>query len=198
MNQTQTRCEICFRLQKTMNINGVQICAGCKSAYYRHNQKLLIFLLATIKRPTHRDHPYGPTTSGNELSVINNWSNITDLIHRFLTDHYCCGERKDYMNSDNCTIIGNINCKECKLVKIVLKLRKFPRNLDNFGSNIQQLINCNEKNIFDDLITRFGKFEVAKTENVIPKIEMVENTPKQLRNTNTRTLFDHQTANQID
>ena len=189
MNQPQKRCEICFRPQKTMIINGVQICAGCKSAYYRHNQKLLIFLLATTKRPN---------TSGKELSVINNWSNITDLIHRFLTEDYCCGERNNYMNSDNCTIIGNINCKACKLVKIVLKLRKFPRNLDNFGSNIQQLINCNEKKIFDDLNTRFGRFEVAKIENVISKIELVEKTPKQLRNTNTQTSFDHQTANQID
>ena len=127
----KTPCEICFRPSKTLLINGVKICAGCKSAYYRHNQKLLIFLLVNINESS---------DTGENLNVINEWSNITDIIHRFLTENYSCSLNENYINSANCTTVGNMKCKGCKLMKIVLKLRKFPSNLDRFGWDIQQLI----------------------------------------------------------
>ena len=146
--QISPRCEICFRPEKTMLISGVKICAGCKSSYYRHNQKLLIFLLS------------------QQLTLMK-WSNITDLIHQFLTQNHSCGYFEKYMKSKNCTTIGNLKCKACKLVKVVLKLRKFPSNLNNFGWELQELINDNKERIFDDLVQRFGGGFDVKT----PKME---------------------------
>ena len=49
-----------------------------------------------------------------------------------------------------------VKCKGCKLIKIVLKLKKFPSNLENIGWIIKELINDNKDKIFDDLIQRFG------------------------------------------
>ena len=153
----KTPCEICFRPSKTLLINGVKICAGCKSAYYRHNQKLLIFLLVNINESS---------DTGENLNAINEWSNITDIIHRFLIENYSCSLNENYINSANCTTVGNMKCKGCKLMKIVLKLRKFPSNLDRFGWDIQQLIDVNKEIIFDDLVARFGSFDAAEPENV--------------------------------
>lgn len=163
-------CEICLRPEKTLLISGVKICAGCKSAYYRHSQKLLVFLLTSMSNKS---------DAKQQLADTNDWSSITDIIHRFLTENYKCGVHAKYTNSQNCTTIGNFKCKACKLVKISLKLRNFPSNLNNFGQDIKELIDNNKELIFDDLVERFqgcglkdrkrGKRENLELENLKPE-----------------------------
>lgn len=163
----KTACEICLRPEKTLLISGVKICAGCKSAYYRHSQKLLVFLLTSMSNKS---------DAKQQLADTNDWSSITDIIHRFLTENYKCGIHAKYTNSQNCTTIGNFKCKPCKLVKISLKLRNFPSNFNNFGQDIKELIDDNKELIFDDLVERFqgcglkdrkrGKSENLKLKNL--------------------------------
>ena len=81
------------------------------------------------------------------------------------------------MKSKNCTTIGNLKCKACKLVKVVLKLRKFPSNLDNFGWELQELINDNKERIFDDLVQRFEEgfdLETPKSGKTVQISKMVQ------------------------
>lgn len=148
---SNTVCEICSRTQKLLLISGVKLCGGCKTAYYRHSQKLLIYLLS---------NDFDPNASENKPTKINNWSDVTDLIHKFLTENYSCDRFEQYINSTNCTTIGNLTCKACKLVKIILNLRKLPSNLDQFGWDIQVLINTNRERIFDVLMQRFEGYAV--------------------------------------
>ena len=147
-SELKIACEICFRPPgKTFLISGVKICAGCKSAYYRHNHKLLIFLLTHIN---------DFESCKNQFQNVNNWSIFSDLIHRFLVENFSCVNYDTYTNSKNCTTIRNFKCKSCKQIKLMLKIRRFQGNMDNLGLDVQTLLNKNKESIFDDLVRRFS------------------------------------------
>ena len=94
--------------------------------------------------------------------INNNRATITDLVYKFLTENYSCDIFDRYVDLKNCTTIGNFKCRACKLVKIMLKLRKFPSNLTCLGVEIQELMTSNETQIFENIVLRFRGFDAEK------------------------------------
>lgn len=145
------------------------MCAGCKSAYYRYNHKLLLYLISSWGTKKKVEGVQ------QQVRSVQSWHEVSEKIFGFLRDNYLCNQFKNFSYVQNCTTLGNIKCKGCKLVKIVLKLKKFPSNLENIGWVIKELINDNKDKIFDDLVQRFGGKVYVKTpalERIKPKIEV--------------------------